>query len=208
VLQPRRLVYFGVFIGALFILSQLFVAGFYARADDMDAYVTVTAGTLSIMSASSSESFDGSIAFAFTDQSATLTDLGGIQVQDARGSGAGWSLALSAADWSEENNSAPGGQHNQLDYDEDGKLDNLGILCVNITGASVLSVAGDDETNVTVQPKDCFNANDGTTSINLVTALPLWGEGQYWIKEFDLSQFIPSTPTAQNLTTTLTYTVS
>ncbi|MEK7584677.1 MAG: MerR family transcriptional regulator [Patescibacteria group bacterium] len=205
--RPPRMVYIGTFIGILVILSQLFMTGLrYTRAANEEVYATVSAGVLSILNSSSSGSFDAAVSVLFTSQTSALTDFGSIELSDARGSGAGWTLNMTATDWSEVNNSAPGGRHNQLDYDSTGLDGNLGKMCVITTTGAIRSQAGQDTTSITKGTSDCYSA--GVTTIDWYTAAGTFGQGQYWITDFDLEQFIPSSPTAQNLTSTITLTLT
>ena len=205
--RPQRMVYIGVFIGVLLILSQLLVTGLrYTRAADEEVYATVSAGNLQILNSSSSGSFDAAVTVSFTSQTSALTNFGAIQLEDARGGVAGWTLNMTATDWNQVNNSAPGGRHNQLDYNATGSDGNLGKMCVITTTGAIRSQAGQSTASITKGGSDCFSASVST--IDWYIAAGTFGNGQYWITDFDLEQFIPSNPTAQNLTTTITLTLS
>lgn len=205
--RPQRMVYIGVLIGVLLMSYQLFTLGSRVSAATANEsfFTTITAGTLNIVNASTSNSFTG-VAVSFSSQTATANDLGAINVEDARGSGAGWSLTLSGTDWNELNNSAPGGRHNQLDYDGTGSDGNLGKMCIIVASGQISSAAGQNTTGITKGSQACFSAS--VTSLSIYTAAAAAGKGNYWITDFSLQQFIPSNPTAQNLTTTLTLTLS
>lgn len=163
-------------------------------------YATVSAGTLDVTSASSSFSFNSAITVSFSAQTNTITKLGASQIQDARGSGAGWTLNLSATDWKS------GQDVMQLDYDGTGVNDNLGKMCLIVASGAISSVAGQATTNITRGDLDCFSAS--ITSIDIYTAASSWGKGQYWVTDFGLQQYIPSNPTAQSYTTTIIFTIS
>ena len=205
--HPQRMVYIGVVIAVLLMAYQLFTLGFRVMAVTSTSswFTTVSAGTLAITTASSSNSFTG-VSVTFTSQTATAPDLGGARIQDARGSGAGWSFTLSGQDWGELNNQAAGGRHNQLDYDSTGADGNLGKMCMIATNGAIRSQAGQNTAGITKGSTNCFSAS--VTSLTIYTASSGNGKGDYWITDFSLQQFIPSNPTAQNLTTTLTFTLT
>ena len=205
--RPHRMAYIGVVVGVMFMVYQLFTVGYHAFAATANSnwFTTVTAGTLAITSASTSNSFTG-VSVSFSSQTATAADFGAVRVQDARGSGAGWSLALSGADWNELNNNAAGGHIAQLDYDGTGSDGNLGKMCLIVSAGAIRSQAGQSTSSITKGSLSCFSA--GVTSISMYTAASSFGKGDYWITDFSLEQFVPSNPTAQNLTTTLTLTLS
>ena len=161
-------------------------------------FTTVSAGILDIVSASSSNSFTA-VSVLFTSQS-TTANLGAFRVSDARGSGAGWTVNLTGNDWK------AGAEYMQLDYNGTGSNDNLGKMCFIVASGAIQSIAGQDTTSITKGGLDCFGADVST--IDVYTAAASFGKGDYWITDFTLSQYIPSNPTAQNLTTTIVLTVS
>lgn len=198
-----RLAYIGTAVALLFILYQLVnlgarqVSAFTNQTSTM--YTTVTAGILDIQSASSSNSFSG-VTVSFSSQTATAPDLGAIRVEDARGSGAGWVINLAGNDWK------AGEDVMQLDYNNTGSDGNLGKMCLITTSGTVRSQSGQNTTGLTKGSTDCFSA--GTSQIDIYTAAAASGKGNYWITDFSLQQYIPSNPTAQNLTTTLVLTIT
>jgi len=202
-----RIPYVCVAFFVVIILVDLLGIGFDALAatSNINVFTTVSAGTLDFVSASSSQSFTG-VTVDFTAQTATMPDLGAMRIKDARGSGAGWSLTLGGQDWSELNNSAPGGHHNQLDYDSTGTDGNLGKMCMIVASGQIRSQAGQSTSGITKGSLACFSAS--VSSLSIYTASATNGKGNYWIMDFSLQQYIPSNPTAQNLTTTLTLTLS
>ena len=167
-------------------------------------YLTISAGILDIISASSSNSFSP-VTVQLSTQTSTASDLGAFRVSDVRGSGAGWVVNLSGNDWTGDN-----GLEEiimQLDYDNTGSDNDLGKLCLITNSGAILSIAGQDTSNIDRGDTDCFS--DGVvTQIDIYTAASSYGKGDYWITDFSLEQYIPSNPTAQNLTTTLVLTVS
>ncbi len=199
------------FIVALIVLlisTRLFTLGYraFASTNTVNAFTTVTAGVLQTTSASTSNSFTG-VNVLFTSQTATMPDLGAMRVSDARGSGAGWTMALSAVAWNEANNNGGGNVHtNQLDYNGTGSDGNLGKMCIITSAGQIRSQAGANTTGITKGSLACFSAS--VNSLSIYTAAGGSGKGDYWITDFSLQQFIPSNPTAQNLTTTLTLTLS
>lgn len=205
--RPQRMVYIGVLIGVLLMSSQLFTLGYrvFAATANSNFFTTITAGTLAISSASTSDSFAG-VGVSFVSQTATLAKFGATNIQDPRGSGAGWTLALSGTDWNELNNNAPGGRIAQLDYDGTGSDGNLGKMCLIVASGAIRSQAGQDTTNITKGSLTCFSGT--VSSISIYVAGAGSGKGNYWVTDFSLEQFIPSNPTAQNLTTTLTLTLT
>lgn len=94
----------------------------------------------------------------------------------------------------------------QLDYDGTGSDGNFGKMCMVVASGQIRSEAGQNTSGVTKGSLGCFSA--GVTSLSVYTAAGGSGKGDYWITDFSLQQFIPSNPTAQSLTTTLTYTLS
>ena len=197
---------YGFVAGAIiFILYSLFSLGFgtssnvYATTNATSTmYTTVSAGILDVISSSSSASFSG-VSVSFSAQTSSINPFGAFRVEDARGSGAGWVVNLSGNDW------RPGGEM-QLDYDATGTDTNLGMMCLVVDNGSILSNSGQDTTSITKGGTDCFSAT--VTSIDIYTAASSFGKGNYWIKEFKLEQYIPSNPTAQNLTTTVVLTIT
>lgn len=162
-------------------------------------FTTVSAGILDLPSSSSSDSFSG-VNVSFSAQTSTLTKMGAFQVSDARGSGAGWTVNLSANDWKS------GQDVMQLDYNGTGSDGNLGKMCLIVTSGAIRSSAGQDTTNISKGGADCFSAT--MSQIDVYTASSSYGKGQYWITDFSLQQYIPSNPTAQSLTTTIVLTIS
>lgn len=162
-------------------------------------YTTVSAGILDLPSSSSSDSFSG-VNVSFSAQTSTLTKMGAFQVSDARGSGAGWTVNLSATDWK------AGEDVMQLDYNGTGSNGNLGKMCLIVASGAIASSAGQDTTNITKGGLDCFSAT--VSQIDVYAASSSYGKGQYWITDFSLQQYIPSNPTAQSLTTTIILTIS
>lgn len=199
--RPHRVAYIGVVIAVLLMSYQLFTLGTRAFAVTSTStwFTTVTAGTLSIVSASTSNSFTG-VSVSFSSQTATAPSLGAVRVSDTRGSGAGWTIALSGVDWK------AGQDVMQLDYDSTGSNGDLGKMCLIVSSGAILSIAGQNTTGITKGSLTCFSAS--VTSLSIYTAAAASGKGDYWITDFSLQQFIPSNPTAQNLTTTLTLTLS
>ena len=199
--RPHRMVYIGVVIAVLLISYQLFTLGTRTLAATANSvwFTTVSAGVLNIVSASTSNSFTG-VSVTFSSQTSTASDLGAVRLSDARGSGAGWTLALSGTDWK------AGQDVMQLDYNGTGSNDNLGKMCMVVASGQIRSEAGQNTSGITKGSLGCFSA--GVTSLSIYTASATNGKGDYWITDFSLQQFIPSSPTAQNLTTTLTLTLS
>ena len=189
----------GIIIFMVYQLLFLGVKQIYAFSNETPTYfTTVTAGILDIVSASSSDSLTG-VSVTFSAQTAS-GPLGAINVQDVRGSGAGWAINLTGNDWK------AGEDVMQLDYDGTGSNDNLGKLCLIVASGAISSSAGQDTTNITRGDLDCFSAS--VTSIDIYTAASSYGKGNYWITDFSLEQYIPSNPTAQSLTTTVVLTIS
>lgn len=169
-------------------------------------FTTVTAGILDIVDASSSMSFTG-VNVLFVSQTATSelssggkNDMGAFRVSDARGSGAGWTVNLAGNDWKS------GKDEPQMEFDGTGTDNNKGKMCLIVASGAINSIAGGDTTNVNLGALDCFSAS--VTSIDLVTADSSFGKGDYFITDLYLEQYIPSSPTAQSLTTTIILTVS
>lgn len=161
-------------------------------------FTTVSAGILDIVSASSSNSFTGT-SVLFSSQSATA-NLGAFRVSDARGSGAGWGVNLAGNDWT------AGTGIMQLDYNGTGATGNLGQMCLIATSGAISALSGGQgTTSITKGNTDCFG---NASPIDIYTAATSFGKGDYWVTDFTLSQYIPSNPTAQNLTTTIVLTVS
>ncbi|OGY44853.1 MAG: hypothetical protein A2729_05525 [Candidatus Buchananbacteria bacterium RIFCSPHIGHO2_01_FULL_39_14] len=198
---------YSVVIGAaILIIYSLFSLGLgtnsnvYAVTNSTSTmYTTVSAGILDVISASSSASFSG-VNVSFSAQTSSINPFGAFRVEDARGSGAGWVVNLSGNDWK------AGEDVMQLDYNATGADNNLGKMCLVVDNGSILSNSGQSTASITKGGTDCFSA--GVTSIDIYTAAATFGKGNYWIKEFKLEQYIPSNPTAQNLTTTVVLTIT
>lgn len=154
------------------------------------------AGTLDV-TASSTQSFDSSIEFAFTSQTSTMTNAGAITMSDDRGGSPGWTVNLQASDWKS------GEDVMQLDYAGTGSDDNLGKMCAFPSDANLYAESG-SLTGVTKQANDCFSAS--VSIIDLVVATSGNGIGTYWMTDMKLEQFIPGNPTSQEYTTTIFYT--
>src|SRR3989344_1897010 len=62
--KAHRMVYIGVVVGVMLMVSQLFMLGIrtYGATADHVAYTTVSAGTLAILSASTTQSFDAAVS--------------------------------------------------------------------------------------------------------------------------------------------------
>ncbi|MBI4090652.1 MAG: hypothetical protein HY422_01360 [Candidatus Komeilibacteria bacterium] len=192
----------GIVIAVFLIMAQLLTMSsrsIAATTGNVTAYNTISAGVLQLVSASTSNSFNGA-SVLFVSQTSTMSDLGAMRISDARGSGAGWTFALSGTDWKS------GQDVMQLDYDGTGSNDNLGKMCFIVASGAIRSEAGQDTSGITKGSLGCFSAS--VTSLSIYTAAAASGKGDYWITDFSLQQFIPSNPTAQSLTTTLTLTVS
>ena len=155
-------------------------------------------GILDVVSASTSNSFTG-VSVSFSSQTGTA-NLGALRVSDARGSGAGWTVNLSANDWKS------GEDVMQLDYNGTGTDGDLGKMCLIVSAGAIRSAAGQPTTNITKGGLDCFSASQ--SQIDVYTASSSWGKGDYWITDFTLEQYIPSNPTAQSYTTTIVLTIS
>lgn len=204
--KVKKISYAAVAMAVLFMLYGLFnlnlVKVFADETNTTTMYTTVTGGVLDVTNVSSSESFNAgtALSFSFTAQTASIAALGAIQVQDARGTATGWGVDLSATDWKS------GEDVMQLDYDGTGADDNLGKMCLIVTSGAINSVGGADITGATIGGSDgCFSA--GVTSIDIYDFIAPNGAGQYWITDFTLEQYIPGNPTAEEYTTTITYTV-
>src|SRR3989344_834769 len=150
-----------------------------------------SSGSLTL-TASSSNSFDTAIFHLFTSQTSTMSDVGAITVADDRGGAPGSTLSIASPDWAEANNGAPGGHHNQLDYDGTGLDGNVGKMCSFPSNANLYAQSG-SLTGVTKQPNLCFSAS--VTSIPLVIATNGNGTGVYWLTDLTLAQFFPPSPT-------------
>jgi len=162
-------------------------------------YTTISAGILDIVSASSSASFSGTTV-SFSAQTSSLSKFGAFRVQDARGSGAGWTVNLACNDWKDSN----GDIH--VDCDREGSDEDYGKMCLLVSSGAINSIAGQDDTNITKGALDCFGTS--VSSIDLYTAASDYGKGDYWVTDFSMEQYIPSNPTAANLTTSLVLTVN
>jgi hypothetical protein len=200
--SSSRALYAALTLIVLCMSYQLFTLGSRVNAattGNLVAFTTVSAGVLQLTSASTSNSFTG-VSVSFVSQTATMSDLGAMRVSDARGSGAGWSVVLTGTDWKS------GQDVMQLDYDGTGSNGNLGKMCLIVASGQIRSEAGQGTSGITKGSLNCFSAS--VTSLSIYTASATNGEGDYWITDFSLQQYIPSSPTAQSLTTTLTITIS
>ena len=150
------------------------------------------------VTASSSQSFNALLEVSFSSQTSTLSNVGGINITDDRGTDAGWTLNLTANDWKADTELI------QMDYNGNGSDNNTGKLCA-FPGDATLSAQSGSLTNVTKGGNDCFGASVGT--IDLVTASASFGTGSYWLTDMSLGQFIPANPTAQVYTTTIIFTI-
>lgn len=167
-------------------------------------YVTISAGILDVVDSSSSISFDSALNFSFSAQTATMTKLPSFRVQDARGSFAGWGVDLSSTDWKS------GEDVMQLDYDGSGTTGDYGQLCVIVANGAIsqFDTNGADTTGNARGTDACFSSTSAVTAIDLYDFSNPNGGGDYFITDFKLEQFIPSSPTSQSYTTTITLTTS
>ncbi len=164
-------------------------------------YSTVTAGVMDVTLTSSSQSFNegAALSFSFTAQTTAIAAMGAFQLQDARGANTGWGVDLSATDWKS------GQDVMQLDYNGTGADTNLGKMCLITTSGAIKSSGGAAITGNDKGDEGCFSAT--VSSIDIYDFIAPNGGGQYWITDFRLEQYIPTNPTAQVYTTTLTYTL-
>lgn len=202
----RRISQASVAMIVLYMLYNLIQLGSHGQAvraftnQTTTMFTTVSAGILDIVSASSSNSFTG-VNVSFSSQTATASKMGAFRTSDARGSGAGWVVNLACNDWK------AGEDVMQIDCDGTGATGNLGKMCLIVSTGNIESIAGQSTASgFTKGALDCFGSD--VSQIDIYTAASTYGKGDYWIKEFSMQQYIPSNPTAQNLTTTLVLTVS
>ncbi len=161
----------------------------------------VTATGVFDITASSSESFNSgaALSFSFNSQTTTVAKASAIQIEDDRGTNAGWDVYLGATDWKS------GKDVMQLDYNGTGTDNNLGKFCAFPAEAAISAETG-SITGVSVGSANaCFSA--GITSIAVASATATNGNGKYWLTDMKLEQFIPFSPTAQVYTTTIYYTL-
>lgn len=164
-----------------------------------NAFTTLNATGAFDVYASSSASFDNSLAVLFTSQTSTMTKVGALKLVDDRGSTPGWTLNITGTDWK------AGQDVMQLDYDGTGSDGNLGKMCVNPNAGTLYAEVG-STTGVSKGTQDCFST--GVSAIDVLTATNSNGHGTYWLTDASLSQFIPGNPTATVYTTTIIFTLS
>lgn len=159
-------------------------------------YATVTGGTLTMLSASTSNSFSA-VSVSFSSQSSTA-DLGAFRAQDARGTGVGWTVNLKGNDWK------AGQDVMQLDYNGTGADGNLGKLCANPAAGNLYAETG-SLSGVNKSAYGCFSA--GVSAVGVALANNGFGNGTYWLTDMSLEQLFPSNPTPTTYTTTVTLTL-
>lgn len=167
-----------------------------ALTDDTELSLTITGGTLDVY-ASSTASFTG-VNFSFSGQSSANNPLGDVNVIDARGTGAGWTVNVTGEDWSSGTST--------MDYDGDGSTTGQLALDVPEIGEVTYDANGDDLTGMTMGIDTAFSA--ATSTINFATVSNSNGSGDYWYADFNASQFIPGNQEAGTYNMTLTLTAS
>jgi hypothetical protein len=150
------------------------------------------------VTASSSQSFDSSLEVLFVSQTSTMSNVGAINMEDDRGSDAGWTLNLTGSHWKADTGDV------QMHYNGGGSDDNLGKLCAFPDDGNLYVEVG-SLTGVSKGSNACFSG--GVSTIDLVTASASNGTGIYWLTDMALEQFIPSSPTAQVYTTTIIFSI-
>ncbi|MFH0819463.1 MAG: MerR family transcriptional regulator [bacterium] len=187
----------GVTIIVGFIIINLGIIGYHqAMADTETLSLTINTGSL-ITDCSAAATFTA-VNYSFTAQSASLTTLSGIQVEDTRGANAdGWTLNATAADWAR-------GGGGSMDYDGTGTDTGTGKLCLLVGDGARYSVAGASTATVTLGATDCFAS--GTTTIDVGTAAAEYqrGDGRYWFVDIPGSQYVPAQQITGTYTATLT----
>lgn len=195
--RARVLVRAAVAVVVGLIVVNLGIIGYHqALADTETLSLTINAGSLTT-DCSASATFTA-VTYSFTAQSASLTTLSGIQVEDTRGAnGDGWTLNATAADWAR-------GGGGSMDYDGTGTDTGTGKLCLLVGDGARYSVAGASTATVTLGATDCFAS--GTTTIDVGTAAAEYqrGDGRYWLVDIPGGQYVPAQQQAGTYTATLT----
>ncbi len=178
------------------VLIFCMTAFFKVKADmaQTELSLAITGGTLAVAAPTNAD-FAGT-SFSFAGQTSADNGIGTITATDARGSRAGWSINVSATDWSDGSKS--------MKYNGDGSTN--GQLSLDIpTLSDITKIAGDDTNGLSVGTDDSFDSS--VSSIKLVSASTGTGSGEYNISGLSANQFVPGNQPVGNYTTNLVLTI-
>ena len=179
-------------IVAFMLLSGLNLNSFKANAAEQASSTlsqTINAGTMSI-TASSTVTF-GAVSYSESGQDSNDNALETVNISDQRGSGAGWTVNVSAEDWHSAGNAET------FDCDGDGAA--TGRLCMSITSVGSIEVVSGDTSGISLGADACFVAASSSVTLASTDAAGD-GHGQFDIEDIDLDQWIPSTDSATTYT--------
>ncbi len=137
----------------------------------------------------------GGLSFSFGPQDSINNNLGVVNVSDDRSGSPGWTLNLTGIDWSS-------GVY-AMDYDGDGV--SAGQLTADMLNA-IITVNSGSSSGITVGSTDSFSSVNQV--INLLTASPGNGRGDYDLENIELEQFVPAGQEVGNYNMTLVFTIS
>jgi len=178
------------------VLIFCLTAFFKVKADSADTKLSlqITGGELSV-TAPEEAGFIGK-SFSFDGQTSADNTIGAVGITDMRGSKAGWSVDITATDWSDGSK--------VMAYNGDGTT--TGQLSLDIpTLSTVSTIKGNSASSLSMGIDDSFDST--TSAIKLISALPGDGSGQYEILGLEADQFIPGNQSAGSYLTKITLTI-
>jgi len=174
-------------------LAIFFNGGQVAKAADTQLNQTITAGTKSVQAPASVDF--SAVNYSFSEQTST-TSLDNIQPKDETGSGAGWTLDITAENWTSGANTM------YYASSTDGEL------TINQDSVSISKTVGQaiDPTYGPIEGStDTFST--ATTTITIMSADAGYGAGEYDADGYEFQQLIPGLTEAGdwNSTTTVSF---
>jgi len=188
---------------AINIFAFFAVSKFALGNANLNVNLAVTAGSLSVTASSTVTSFS-SVSYAFTAQTSTVTNMGGVGVTDSRGGAGTWTFNISCLDSASDCMWKGTTEMDRFATFQGAASTTFastsGILCIDLAQNRCVSQAGDNCATVTTQTGyNCYNANRA----DITWATGASANGEFWFAETDWEQAVPGLTTATIYTTTL-----
>lgn len=206
--NPRLAAMVVALIIAINIFAFFTISKFALGNANLNVNLSVTAGALSVTASTTVTSFS-SVNYAFTAQTSTVTNMGGVGVTDSRGGAGTWTFNISCADSSLDCMWRGTTEMDRFATFRGGAAtafpSTSGILCLDLSQNRCVSQAGDACTTVTTQTGyNCYAA----TKADITWATGASANGEFWFAETDWAQAVPGLTTATVYTTTLIWDLS